>query len=749
MRILNNTAAESCGLATSRSLTISANAQAFRLLSDTLYSDKISSILRELGSNAVDSHQAADRPDLPFEVKLPNSLDTRFYLRDWGIGLDEQEVYDVYLSYFASSKQGSNEFIGGFGLGSKSPFAYTDTFSLIAVKNGVKRTFLVYLDESGPKVSKVDETAADPAWPSGVEVSFAVKPADFAAFSEKAENTYKWFAVPPVVKGATLDLTPLKGKRYSVATLLSAPIASGMLHVRVGGCVYVFTPKNLDLDVISLNHAIGYPSGTNTEILYRLLLEAPIGSVALTGSREQLSFDSTGHTRNTLLTLMRQTIADVRTEMSSAIRDMTKTPFDRVKTALKAGRAWAWSLSSTAKVLWPCLPTGDAWVDGALERIAHGDPMCPPAVHSRVIDAVRAEQSTNVRGAYVSWTQGVEDSLNRFRFADKLYVGTVAPVGKLRDTLRQLCLTDGNLLYIQVVPGTEAVVAAHLGGLTGLPVPVASRQALVSDKAGQAAKPSAPVSPTQQVAQALAQMPLTSLDGSRITATDLLDMSLPPVLVMVHTEASSKANPEFDLAPARFSFGHPVVASLAFDVPVWSKHEFEAACAELLPGFKVVQLSRSDANKLSKLSQLCGGLDSFNVRPMASELYRRIRQNTPIELGWYVMPPSDKLDTGLLYQMVRARGLRFRVLQSNCADFAAKADLLRLLAGHHNYRERILSALANKVEFRFEDFSDDSRQVWLRVADVLSKAPLLVASWDGADTSPDLINDYLKLTGIL
>ena len=51
------------------------SAKAFNILSSGLYANKIRAIIRELSCNAVDSHVAAGKADVPFEIHLPNSLD--------------------------------------------------------------------------------------------------------------------------------------------------------------------------------------------------------------------------------------------------------------------------------------------------------------------------------------------------------------------------------------------------------------------------------------------------------------------------------------------------------------------------------------------------------------------------------------------------------------------------------------------------------------------------------------------------
>ena len=121
---------ETAGLGSTGGFSIKTTAAAFQLLSSGLYSNKIRAVVRELSSNAVDAHPMVQAQSRAIEVKLPNSLDSEFYVKDFGPGLSHDNLMHMYTTYFDSSKQASNDFIGGFGVGSKSPFAYTDAFTV-------------------------------------------------------------------------------------------------------------------------------------------------------------------------------------------------------------------------------------------------------------------------------------------------------------------------------------------------------------------------------------------------------------------------------------------------------------------------------------------------------------------------------------------------------------------------------------------------------------------------------------------
>lgn len=178
------------------------SAKAFNILSSGLYANKIRAIIRELSCNAVDSHVAAGKAATPFDVHLPNQLEPWFAVRDYGLGLNHDQVTNIYTTYFESTKTESNEFIGALGLGSKSPFSYTDNFTVTAVKDGRRGIYSAFINQQGvPSIAlMMEEQTQDP---NGVEVKFAVtSAADYSKFVQEAREVYSHFKLRPVVSGS-------------------------------------------------------------------------------------------------------------------------------------------------------------------------------------------------------------------------------------------------------------------------------------------------------------------------------------------------------------------------------------------------------------------------------------------------------------------------------------------------------------------------------------------------------------------
>ena len=124
-----------------REFTIAATKEAFRILSDGLYSDKIGAVIRELSTNAVDSHILANNTDV-FEIHLPSHQEPWFLVCDYGIGMSHKDVMDLYSTYFGTNKADDLNTTGCLGLGSKSPLAKVRSFTVISRFNGVNATTL-------------------------------------------------------------------------------------------------------------------------------------------------------------------------------------------------------------------------------------------------------------------------------------------------------------------------------------------------------------------------------------------------------------------------------------------------------------------------------------------------------------------------------------------------------------------------------------------------------------------------------
>lgn len=177
-----------------KSFQIKLTRESFKNMVGNIYSNQILAIVRELACNANDSHIAAGQ-DGPFRIHFPNILEPFFEIEDYGLGLDDVEMEQVYTVLYNSTKDESNEYTGAFGIGAKVPFVYTDNFLVTTIKNGMERVYSMFISSTGnPSYDLMGESETDK--PNGLKVTFSVEQKDFQAF-KNASSCLKWFKTQP------------------------------------------------------------------------------------------------------------------------------------------------------------------------------------------------------------------------------------------------------------------------------------------------------------------------------------------------------------------------------------------------------------------------------------------------------------------------------------------------------------------------------------------------------------------------
>lgn len=166
-----DTALDTSGIqATAMAVDSSKRRKLYAILSEGLYTDKAMAVIRELASNAHDSHVAAGNTDRAIELHAPTTAEPFYSIRDFGTGLTATEGEATILSYLGSSKDDDDAFIGGWGLGSKSPFAYTNHYFIDLYKGGQHWRYDCFRDDAGmPNSAQTEASPTDE--PDGVRVT--------------------------------------------------------------------------------------------------------------------------------------------------------------------------------------------------------------------------------------------------------------------------------------------------------------------------------------------------------------------------------------------------------------------------------------------------------------------------------------------------------------------------------------------------------------------------------------------------
>ena len=261
----------------------------FGILRNQLYSNKPLAIIREYCTNAFDAHIDAGIPSRPIEVSFPTAFKNSLTIRDFGKGLSESEVYDIFVSYGESTKRGTNEQVGMLGLGSKSAFCYVNDFTITSYHNGTKSVYLAYIDETNiGKISKIAEEATSE---TGLAIDIVVKTIDLSQFRDVAGTFLAEFNPQPIVKNDDRVVNMLQQeveKSFIINTEEYAIHSWGYNQkscVRMGNVNYPFHIDDLGLASDEYKSVECFRN-------LKVKLYAPIGSVVPSASRESLEMNT-------------------------------------------------------------------------------------------------------------------------------------------------------------------------------------------------------------------------------------------------------------------------------------------------------------------------------------------------------------------------------------------------------------------------------------------------------------------------
>ena len=154
----------------------------FHVLSTSLYNNPTLAVVRETVCNSWDAHIEAGKTDTPIRITI--DTDNFITFRDFGNGIPDELIGSIYGVYGASTKKSNSSVTGGFGLGCKSPFAYTDSFQVTSWNQGKMSVYNVAKAaiENDGKPGIVPIVTNIPTEESGLEVKFQLGKHDVNTF---------------------------------------------------------------------------------------------------------------------------------------------------------------------------------------------------------------------------------------------------------------------------------------------------------------------------------------------------------------------------------------------------------------------------------------------------------------------------------------------------------------------------------------------------------------------------------------
>jgi hypothetical protein len=323
MRVMTSTTVlETSGVLAARRSTIEMSAKTFRMQIDEMYSNKIESIVREITANGFDSHARA-KQDKPFYVHAPDVLDPTFYVRDYGVGMSDETMGEVYIVLGKSDKDKDNREVGMWGLGSKSPFAYNglDIFYITCFDGQEARHYGYAIAEDGvPTLYTLEVTPSDE--PRGVRVGFAVDPNDFAAFA------------------AAIKKIAFAHRNGFESNIPLPDMAAATSYTGDGWVGYVGEPLGLSgAQWLARQGCVLYPIDAATvkapsvyshQKAHVFVIDCPIGTVQVTPNRESIQY------RPEVIEFLKGRIDEVKQGLIAAVWDQVKEIEDVVEFFKKA-----------------------------------------------------------------------------------------------------------------------------------------------------------------------------------------------------------------------------------------------------------------------------------------------------------------------------------------------------------------------------------------------------------------------------
>lgn len=304
------------------SMGMSSDAALMHIFSSTLYTYPALAAIREPICNAWDAHINAGKTDLPLEIKLTDSL---LSIRDFGAGIPHDKIGSIYGVYGNSTKRDDSTVTGGFGLGSKAPFAYTDNFEVVSCCDGVKTVYRVSKSsmELGGKPS-INKIVSIPTTETGITVSMTVKPHDIPKFRQMVEEVLMLGQIKASINGLPpIQTIPLEESPTGYIINSFVGTIHSQINLRYGNVVYPIPMHEAYKDQwVVISKAIRN-LWNNANIIFM----APPDSVSIAPNREALIL--TDNTVKTVTEMLKMFDAREIDRSSDSVRQVIRAQVNK------------------------------------------------------------------------------------------------------------------------------------------------------------------------------------------------------------------------------------------------------------------------------------------------------------------------------------------------------------------------------------------------------------------------------------
>lgn len=280
------------------------------ILRSQIYSDKLLAVIREYSTNAVDANIEAGN-DHPIDVQLPTLENPVLSFRDFGHGLSDDEVCNLYVKYGASTKRSSNDYTGCLGIGCKAGFAYGDSFQVISYTKSHITTWLARIDESQRGTISMLNKQPNTNRATGTDVRVTIRKSDIEDCVSKANNFFKYWKNPPT---CNLTLSKINIHESTDDWAICSSNSTSSYSRNYGGANLVMGNIRYPIDKNQLNITsnAGALIESNAIIFY-----APVGCVDIAANRESLEY--TDRTKNAIIAMTNNMLVDLVSRLTKHV----------------------------------------------------------------------------------------------------------------------------------------------------------------------------------------------------------------------------------------------------------------------------------------------------------------------------------------------------------------------------------------------------------------------------------------------
>lgn len=269
------------------------------VLRKKMYQNPIRAFVREISCNARDAHREIGEPNKPIEITLPTLFEKQISIKDEGPGINPRRMSEIFLNYGASTKRNTNVLNGAFGLGSKTPLALGDQFSVITIHGGMKRFYTAVIDESRMgRMDLIREVHTDEH--TGTTIIVPVKESDFNNFAKSViDETTHWNSkhnsgVRPIIHNLPASVIypadkkiMLEGEGWELYYPNKNNHGYGdKLTIIIDGIAYTVSDLDLDLSYHNEKH-----NNLRSILTKNINIYFGIGKLSLASNRDNIHFD--------------------------------------------------------------------------------------------------------------------------------------------------------------------------------------------------------------------------------------------------------------------------------------------------------------------------------------------------------------------------------------------------------------------------------------------------------------------------